>query len=104
MSITIAGYPAEGPYTSTGKLHDRSGVYTILTRKDSTEKWTVLDVGESKELKSRVENHDRAGCWDRHSKGILGYAPHYTPNKQQAGRKEIEQAIRAKYNPACGDR
>ena len=60
MSITFCKkYTAEGPYTSTESLEDRSGVYIILTRAKSTDKWTVIDVGESHELKTRVENHDR---------------------------------------------
>lgn len=105
VSITMCKkYEAEGPYTSTDKLEDRSGVYTILTRANTNEKWTVIDVGESCGLKSRVEGHDRADCWKRHSKGILGCAPYYTPSAQQAGRMQIEQEIRATYNPSCGDR
>ncbi|MGE4296476.1 MAG: hypothetical protein AB7E47_00485 [Desulfovibrionaceae bacterium] len=105
MSITFCKkYTAEGPYTSTESLEDRSGVYIILTRAKSTDKWTVIDVGESHELKTRVENHDRGDCWKRHSKGTIGCAPYYTPNKQQPGRKEIEQEIRDEYGPVCGER
>lgn len=105
MSITLCGkYDAEGPYTSTDKLQDRSGVYTILTRAKSTDKWTVIDAGESSGLKSRIENHDREGCWGRHNKGTVAVAPYYTPSKQQAGRRAIEQEIRDTYNPACGVR
>ncbi len=105
MSITFCNkYTAEGPYTDTGSLKKRSGVYAVLSRAKNNDKWTVLDVGESHDVKTRVENHERAPCWKRNNKGAIGYAPYYTPNKQQAERVKIEQEIRAEYNPPCGDR
>ncbi len=55
-------------------------------------------------MKSRVENHDRAACWQRRSRGALAVAVIYTPNPSQAGRMEIEQDLRALYQPPCGDR
>ncbi len=103
MSITIAGYSFDGPYASTDKLEDKSGVYAILDYKDN--KYYLIDVGESSEVKSRVENHDRKSCWNKNITGQFRVAVHYTPNKQQAGRKEIEQAIRDSYDGIpCGER
>lgn len=102
--ITISGYSFAGPYTSTASLEDKSGVYAILTRPATGGSWTVLDVGESAEVKSRVETHDRKNCWTRNSKtGGLAYAVFYTPGKQQAGRREIEQAIRKAMTLPCGE-
>lgn len=67
--------------------------------------YSLIDVGESSEVKTRVENHDRAGCWSKNCKNTLKYAVYYTPHKQQAGRKEIEQDIRGKFdNIPCGKR
>lgn len=103
MSITIVSYRFDGPYGSTELLQDRSGVYVILDYRDDG-RYYILDVGESAQVKTRVENHDRKGCWQRHRKGTLYVAVLYTPNLQQPGRSAIEQEIRRQYNPPCGER
>lgn len=102
MSINIGGYSFSGPYSSTESLEDRSGVYAILDT--CSGKNYLLDVGESVEVQSRVENHDRKSCWDRNKKGTITYAVHYTPGLHQAGRMKIEQDIRSQYKIPCGKR
>jgi len=102
MSIEINGMQFEGPYTDLNKLEDRSGVYAILDKR--TDQTTLLDAGESSEVKTRLSNHERKSCWTTNSRGTIAVAVKYTPNLQQSGRKEIEQKIRSKYNPSCGDR
>ena len=102
MSINIGRYAFEGPYSSTDLLEDRSGVYAIIDRRDTGN--YPIDVGESSAVRSRVENHDRKGCWNKHAQGQLLVAVYYTPHLQQAGRKEIEQEIRDEFNPPCGER
>jgi len=102
-SITIEGYDFEGPYTDTSYLRDDQGVYMILDHR-SDRKWHVLDVGESEEVKTRVENHDRATCWERNRRGTLGYAVLYTPGWTAAQRRTLEGRIRKAYNPPCGER
>lgn len=103
MSMTIGGYTFEGPYTDTSKLVDKAGVYVILC-KASNGKYYVIDVGESATVKSRVDEHDRKNCWTTNCSGTLMVAVLYTPNTQQAGRREIEQELRDQYNPPCGER
>jgi len=102
MEITIGNYSFEGPYTSTNLLEDRSGVYAIFCYVDS--KYYLIDVGESATVKNRVENHERSYCWKINCNGQLTFSVLYTLNKQQAGRKEIEQELRRLYNPPCGER
>lgn len=103
MSITIGGYSFNGPYSSTGSLEDRSGVYAILDKRSDS--YYLLDVGESAMVKSRVEGHDRKNCWQRNSKGTITCAVKYTPGLQQVGRMQIEQDIRSKINNIpCGKR
>jgi hypothetical protein len=89
MSITTGKFSFEGPYRSTEMLQDRSGVYVILDKRADGH-YYVLDVGESAQVKTRVETHDREDCWERHCRGILYVAVHYTPNLQQPGRSKIE--------------
>lgn len=102
MSITVCGYEFDGPYSSTDSLEDRSGVYAILCYANS--RYSTLDVGESAEVKSRVENHDRKDCWRKHCAGTIAYAVRYTPGLQQPGRKEIEEDIRNRCYIPCGER
>lgn len=103
MTITIAGYSFNGPFSSSSSLEDRSGVYAILCKKDN-ENYSLVDVGESATVKSRVETHERKPCWSRNCNSTLNVAVLYTPHLHQSGRIEIEQKIRAKYNIPCGDR
>jgi hypothetical protein len=102
MAISIGNYSFEGPYTSTDSLEDKSGVYAIHCYVDS--KYYLVDVGESATVKTRIENHDREDCWKQNCKGELTFSVLYTPNKQQVGRREIEQELRKQYNPTCGEK
>jgi len=100
MTISIGNYTFQGPFNSTNPLEDRSGVYAIHCLREG--KYHLIDIGESHEVKNRVENHDRISCWKRECSGRLVYSVYYTPNLQQSGRMKIEQEIRDKYNPPCG--
>lgn len=102
MSMTIGQYEFEGPYDNTGPLQDRSGVYVIMCLRDG--KYYVLDVGESAQVKTRVDNHDRKDSWRQNCNSTLVVAVYYTPNLQSSERVSIEKAIRTQYNPPCGER
>ena len=47
----------------TSDLRNESGVYAILGRRTIHHLWTPVDIGESEDVKKRVENHDRKNCW-----------------------------------------
>ena len=103
MAIQIRGYYFEGPYKTTDGLLDRSGVYAILTRNWPWSSWTVVDVGESAKVKSRVDTHDRKDCWAMNAlMDGLSVAVLYTTKLQKKGRTEIEQSIRQATSPLCG--
>ncbi|MHB1012267.1 MAG: hypothetical protein ACYC37_05105 [Desulfobacteria bacterium] len=51
-----------------------------------------------------MANHDRKPCWIGNKKGTLTVSVLYTPNAHQSGRMAIEQEIRNKFNPPCGER
>lgn len=101
--IRISGYDFEGPYTSTADLRHASGVYVILDRR-SDGKWSVIDVGESGDVRTRIENHDRKSCWERHRQGTLGVAVLYTPGWSADQRRALESKVRQEFNPPCGER
>jgi hypothetical protein len=100
--VTVGRYCFEGPYSNTTYLQDRSGVYVILD--DRSGSLIVVDVGESANIKSRIENHERGNCWTKNRIGTLKVAVLYTPGLHQVGRIQIEQEIRDQFNPACGVR
>ncbi|RLC51138.1 MAG: hypothetical protein DRI23_05640 [Candidatus Cloacimonadota bacterium] len=102
MPIKIGIYNFDGQYTNTNSLKDKSGVYVILCEKNK--EYSVIDIGESANVKTRIESHDRADCWSKECNGNLAAAVLYTPNSGQAGRREIEQKLREEYNPSCGKR
>jgi hypothetical protein len=102
MTITIGKYKFHGTYTSTDHLEDCSGVYAIICQKEG--KKTLIDVGESAKVKSRVKNHDRFDCWKKKCEGVINVAVYYTPNLRQPGRITIEQEIRNQYVVPCGER
>ena len=95
MAIQIAGYNFVGPYSSTSSLRESAGVYAILDGRSSP---SLIYVGESASVKSRVENnHEREPCWIRESNSGIYYAAYYT----QGNRTAIESEIRRRYNPPC---
>lgn len=103
MSITIGSYNFEGPYTNTDDIENKSGVYAILDKVKGSE-YKVIDIGESKEVKDRLDTHDRYDCWVLNCDLTIYYAVYYTPHKQGAGRRAIEKELREQYQLPCGER
>lgn len=103
MSIKIGGYDFEGPFTDTSRLRNEQGVYGILDQR-SDGKYYVVDVGESEDVRTRIENHDRSDCWKRNQIGTLTVAVLYTPGMSGDSRCAIESSLRDRYSPACGVR
>lgn len=103
MSIKIGDYMFEGPHKTTQNIENRSGVYAILCPLPNG-KYEVIDIGEAKEVKDRLDDHDRKGCWNRQCPNGYMYAIHYTPHAQKTGRMEVEQKLRKLYDPPCGER
>ena len=102
MSIKIGSYEFEGPFISTSMLRHEQGVYCILdARSDGT---YVVDVGESEDVRTRIETHDRSDCWARNQLGTLKAAVLYTPGLSGVQRRAIEAVLREQFSPACGVR
>lgn len=99
--INLKHYTFYGPYTTTDSFEHRAGVYAILDCKNGNN-YSVLDVGESFDVKSRVDNHDREQCWVNNRYGVICYAVLYTPNLGENGRRVIEKELRGYYCPVCG--
>lgn len=101
MAPHIHGYSFDGPFAYPSSLADRAGVYVVVCENSGK----ILDVGESAMVRTRVEMHERKPCWRRNARaGVYAFYVHYTPDKDQAARKEIEQLIRLLEKPPCGER
>lgn len=100
--ITIGKYNFEGPFNGSENLFDRSGVYTILDK--NLLNLTIIDIGESSQVKTRIENHDRKDQWKKTAQGRIMIAVLYTPYLDQSKRIEIEKQLRDQFKPTCGER
>ena len=98
--IRILQYDFEGPFLSVNELKNSSGVYVILGGNGSNS-WIIVDVGESEDVKRRVQDHDRKSCWGSQSYSSLAVAVYYT---ETLLRMVIEREIRDNSNPPCGER
>jgi predicted GIY-YIG superfamily endonuclease len=108
MILTVTGssgknYSFEGIYSDTSPLKDMAGVYLIIVKKN--DKYYPIDIGEAKEVKTRIENHDRKDCWKKHCPiNDLFYAPYYIEHGGKTSRVKVEQDIREYYNFPCGNK
>ena len=100
MTLNVGGFTFNGPFLSTSSIKNKSGVYVILCEKKQNQ-FSLIDVGESSEVKTRLENQGRKKCWKNNCKGTLHFAVYYTPNIQTE-RIKVEQELRDQYNPPCG--
>ena len=97
MSVSILDRPFEGPFADTFSLKNLPGIYVILGN-NGGDNWEVVDVGESDDVRRRVENHDRKKDWQQQKLATLAVAALYTRGE----RRELEQEIRNFYIPLCG--
>ena len=104
MPITIGTYTFAGPYhlRDTNYLGDTSGVYAILC--GNRNNYEMIDIEESSGIRKRVKRHEREDCWNENCTNNLYVAVHYTHRVRQAGRMQIEQELREKFQPPCGKR
>ena len=104
MTFQVGRFPVQGPFIDIDALEDRAGVYVVLTTPPASPDYTVLDVGESDTVRSRLANHDRSDCWKLHNKGYLAYAVMYDNSLLGSNRATFERQMRAELKPVCGER
>jgi hypothetical protein len=100
MAFEHWGYTFEGAWNHPNNLEPRPGIYVIWCKTETV--WSVLDAGESQDVKAAVLAHPRKDDWKIKCTGEMYYAATYTPSLEPSGRKEIEQKIRLIGRPACG--
>ena len=101
MSVKIDSYLFEGSYQAPGDLRNKPGIFLVTEYLKG--KHTILDIGESDEVRKAVETNNRRECWLKNSvKYELRVNVLYTPDLTAAQRKSLEKQFRAKLKPPCG--
>lgn len=97
MTITVCSYPFEGPYGDSALLRDIPGVYLVACARDGD--YYLVEVGESAEVKSRIDSHESSSFWRSscRSGGTLLFFALYVPGMHQSGRMNIERELRNRY-------
>jgi hypothetical protein len=99
--MTVGRYQFARVPLSQADFSDTSAVYVILC--DSGESSRVIDVGETGELGTRIDNHERRDCWARSCQnGTLWVGVYPMRGQTRATRLAVEAELRQQYNPPCG--
>jgi hypothetical protein len=99
--MPIAQFPFEGPLASLDNIENESGVYAIIC--EFVDKFYLLDVGQSKNIKEKIVNHERKKCWERFQKGKIRYAVLYSDDYRDMSENNIVKSIRSSYKGIpCG--
>jgi hypothetical protein len=105
-NVTIGGTTFVCVPLADANFTDVAAVYVVLCVAGDGS-WTVLDVGQSGEVGSRIDNHDRRECWKRNCpSGNIWVCVYPMPlsrySKEQ--REHFENGLRNQYSPTCGKR
>jgi len=85
---------------------DVAAIYVILCV-GADNKSKVIDVGESGQVGSRINDHDRSDCWNKNCPNKNIWVCIYktpTSNYTIQQRRDLENKIRTYYKPNCGKR
>lgn len=101
--MNLGGYALNDPCGQSG-LANLPGVYVVLDINRYGQITACIDVGESTQVRARVDNHGRVQCWDENTHGARAFAVLYTKEGEGNRRRAIEQDLRDSLSPLCGDR
>ena len=103
--ISIEGYSFVCVPLSQSDFNDIAAIYAIVCVKEDRS-WFVLDVGQSGEVGSRIDSHDRKECWKEYCPtGNIWVCVHKMPSSTYTkdDRLERERIVRYKTSPNCGE-
>ncbi len=107
VAVTISGRAFSCVRLAEADFRDVAAIYVILCVKPDSS-WTVLDVGQTGELGTRIDSHDRRECWARNceTKNIwVCVYPMPSTRYSPQDRRALEAEVRRQYNPVpCGQR
>jgi len=93
--MPIADYAFEGPFRSVEKIEDSPGVFAVVS--EFVDKYYLLDVDHSDEVRKAIQNHERRNCWEKHRRGRIRFAVLYTADMTAEERGKLEEKIRREY-------
>jgi hypothetical protein len=106
VNLTIAGLPCVCVPLSDVDFSDIAAIYIIIcVHPDKS--WTIIDIGESGELGSRIDDHDRRVCWEGKctSKNIWVCVYQMPTSKySKKDRLNLEHKLRSQHSNLCGKR
>lgn len=104
--LTIGGTTFVCVTLSEADFSDVAAVYVILcVAQDAS--WTILDVGQSGQVESRIDDHDRKASWARNcANNNIWVCLYRMPSSQytRQDREKLEAELRTQYRPPCGKR
>lgn len=104
--VTIGGRIFSCVRLSEANFKDVASIYVILcVAQDGS--WAVLDVGQSGEVGSRIDAHNRQDCWKSNCpNNNIWVCVYPMPSSQYSrqDREQLESYLRSQYNPLCGKR
>lgn len=105
MPLKIYNYNAYGPYTlstiAESDIPVFPGVFVILGDIEGTDDWKVIDVGQTKNLRQRLQyNDERVRSWWK--QGFTNIAVGVIYQKNYKSRLRMEQDLRDHFDPPCG--
>jgi hypothetical protein len=106
VTVTIGGLPFECVHLQSADFNDAAAVYVILCVSEGGS-WQVLDVGQTGQLGSRLDSHDRKACWLANCPNKNVWVCVYkmpTERFSEDDRLRLEKTLRQQYNPPCGQR
>jgi hypothetical protein len=106
VALEIGGKPFVCVRLSEADFSDLAAVYVVLCG-DPKGSWKVLDVGQSGQVGSRIDDHDRRACWVKScASSNIWVCVYRMPSDRytKQDRERLEEELRAKYRPPCGKR
>ena len=103
MQIKIGRYHFEGPFSSISNIKEQEGIYVILSRLHKNI-YSLLDIGESDNLKTRVEKRKNNFSDKNNKKRPVFFAVNYTQNLGKQSRELIVSEIKYEHERMNLDR
>lgn len=105
-NLTIDGYAFACVRLSDADFKDVAAIYVIICVA-SGGSWTVIDVGQTGQLGTRIDTHERIDCWGKKCpNGNIWVCIHRMPSDKytEEDRRKREKEIRSKHTNLCGER
>ncbi|MCC6180617.1 MAG: hypothetical protein IT237_02155 [Bacteroidia bacterium] len=104
--LTIKNLPFVCVRLNDADFKDVAAIYVIICVSESGS-WKVIDVGQSGQLGTRIDDHPRMDCWKNNCpSGNIWVCIYKTPTADMTKdqRLALEKELRDFYKPNCGDR